>query len=84
MHPPNRPNDREVFVPHAMSWPVPEAFKWRSDGEVSARWALEGRKGSPPPRPRMTTVALELIGAATAPPLAMEPRGSIDGEPSEG
>jgi len=62
-HPPNRPNDREVVVPHRMNWPIPPNLAWRSDSEVSAKWAEEGRKGSPPPRPRMTTVPLERIGA---------------------
>lgn len=61
-HPPNRPNDREVVVPHNMDWPLPEALAWRSDSEVSARWRQEGRKGSPPSRPNMTTVPLDKIG----------------------
>lgn len=69
-HPPNRPNDREVVVPHRVSWPLPEALKWRSDGEVAARWAQEGRKGGPPPRPEpMTTVALERFGKEEPPPV---------------
>lgn len=55
-HPPNRPNDREVVVPHRVEWPIPPSLEWRSDGEVSARWTLEKRKGSPPPRPKMTTI----------------------------
>jgi len=57
-HPPNRPNDREVVVPHRASWPIPAALKPRSDAEVAAAWAREGRKGSPPPRPRLSTVDL--------------------------
>jgi len=61
-HPPNRPNDREVVVPHRMSWAIPEYLRWRSDGEVAARWQQEGRKGSPPPRPEMTTVPLAQFG----------------------
>ena len=61
-HPPNRPNDREVVVPHRMSWPLPPELKWRSDGEVASRWQAEGRKGSPPRRPKMTTVPLAKIG----------------------
>lgn len=59
MNPPNRPDDREVVVPHRIGWPIPAALKWRSDGEVAARWAEEKRKGAPPPRPRMTTIPLE-------------------------
>jgi hypothetical protein len=56
MHPPSRPNDRETVVPHRLAWPLPAELKPRSDGEVAARWAREGRKGSPPARPRMSTV----------------------------
>lgn len=58
-HPPNRPNDRETVVPHSLDWPIPAQLRWRSDGEVAARWSAEGRKGSPPPRPKMTTIPLE-------------------------
>lgn len=61
-HPPARPNDREVVVPHNMDWPILPALAWKSDGEVAARWAQEGRKGSPPSRPKMTTVPLDKIG----------------------
>ncbi len=73
MHPPNRPNDREVVVPHSMSWPLPPELKWRSDGEVAARWAHEGRKGSPPPRPQMSTVDVEMIGKVEPPPIVEPP-----------
>lgn len=59
LHPPSRPNDREVVVPHRLAWPLPAALKPRSDGEVAARWAKEGRKGSPPRRPRLSTVKLD-------------------------
>lgn len=62
-HPPNRPNDREVVVPHRMSWPLPEYLQPRSDAQVRARWHQEGRKGSPPPRPKMSTVDRSKIGA---------------------
>lgn len=58
MHPPNRPNDRETVVPHRVTWPLPKALEPKSDAEVAARWAKEGRKGSPPPRPLMSTVDL--------------------------
>lgn len=62
MHPPNRPNDREIVTPHRIVWPIPAALAWRSDGEVAAAWKRNGRKGSPPPRPKMTTVPLEKFG----------------------
>jgi hypothetical protein len=58
MHPPARPNDRETVVPHRIGWPLPASLKPRSDAEVAARWRAEGRKGSPPPRPRLSTVDL--------------------------
>jgi len=61
MAPPNRPNDRETVVPHRIHWPVPIALRPRSDAEVSARWAAEGRKGSPPPRPKMSTVDMAAL-----------------------
>jgi len=62
-HPPNRPNDREVVVPHRVSWPIPGELQPRSDGDVAACWAREKRKGGPPPRPKMTTIPLEKFGA---------------------
>jgi hypothetical protein len=62
MHPPNRPNDREVVVPHRMVWPIPDFLSPRSDGEVIARWRKEKRKGSPPPRPLMSTVDRNQFG----------------------
>lgn len=62
MHPPNRPNDREVVVPHNIAWPIPAELAWKTDAEVASRWREMGRKGSPPMRPRMTTVPLEQIG----------------------
>jgi hypothetical protein len=58
MHPPDRPNDRSVVVPHRLAWPLPAELKPKSDGEIAARWAAEGRKGSPPARPRISTVPL--------------------------
>lgn len=60
--PPARPNDREIVVPHRISWPIPESLAWRTDAEVAARWAEGGRRGSPPSRPKMTTVDLSLFG----------------------
>lgn len=58
MAPPARPNDREVVVPHRIGWPLPAGLKPRGAGEVAARWRAEGRKGSPPPRPLLSTVDL--------------------------
>ena len=55
-HPPNRPNDREIVVPHRISWPLPPYLQPRDDAEVLARWMKEKRKGSPPKRPKMSTV----------------------------
>jgi hypothetical protein len=63
-HPPNRPNDREIVVPHRISWAIPPSLKWRDDSEVHARWTADGNKGSPPPRPKMTTVPLDQFGKA--------------------
>lgn len=60
--PPNRPNDREVVVPHRIAWPIPSELGWRSDGEVAAAWKRERRKGGPPGRPQMTTVPLSRFG----------------------
>lgn len=55
-HPPNRPNDREVVVPQRLAWPLQPTLYPKSDAEVFARWAMEKRKGSPPPRPLMSTL----------------------------
>jgi hypothetical protein len=60
--PPNRPNDREVVVPHRISWPIPDELAWRSDAEVAAAWKRDRRKGSPSGRPLMTTVELARFG----------------------
>jgi hypothetical protein len=61
-HPPNRPNDREVVVPHRKSWAIPPELAWRGDGEVMAAWRRDRRKGAPPGRPEMTTVPLSEFG----------------------
>jgi hypothetical protein len=61
-HPPNRPNDREIVVPHRMSWPIPRHLEWKTNEQVAARWKFEGRRGKPPHRPLMTTVPREQIG----------------------
>lgn len=61
-HPPNRPNDREIIINHRISWPIPKQLAWKTDAEVLARWRQEKRKGSPPPRPTMTTIELSQFG----------------------
>jgi len=65
-HPPDRPNDRAVVVPHRISWPIPDYLEPRSDSEVEARWRLEGRKGSHPARPNMSTIDRKLFGKEEA------------------
>lgn len=58
--PPDRPRDRATIVSHRLSWgPPPANLKWKSMGEIAARWALEGRKTAMPARPLMTTVPLD-------------------------
>lgn len=66
-HPPNRPNDREIVVPHRISWPLPPYLKQREDAEVLARWVKEKRKGAPPPRPKMTSVDIKRFGKDSPP-----------------
>lgn len=61
-HPANRPNDREVVLPHRIAWPISPELEWRSDAEVVAAWQRSRRKGAPPPRPKMTTVDLKRFG----------------------
>ena len=60
--PPDRPNDREIVVPHRIAWPIPAELRPRGMGEVVARWRREGRKGSPPGQPLLSTVPLERFG----------------------
>lgn len=62
MTPPNRPNDREVVVFHRMAWPIPDELKPVSDSEYEARFAEQNKKGSPPERPKMSTVPLSAFG----------------------
>lgn len=62
MHPPNRPNDREVVVPHRIAWPIPDYLAPKSDAAVMQRWMQEGRTGSPPPRPLLSTVPRSSFG----------------------
>lgn len=61
-HPPDRPNDREIVVPHRIAWPIPAHLEPRGAGEVSARWVKQGRKGGHPPIPRRSTVPIESFG----------------------
>jgi len=61
-NPPNRPKDREIVVPHRISWPIPDYLTWRTDGEVMARYREQRKKGSPGARPLMTTVPLDKFG----------------------
>jgi len=61
-HPPNRPNDREIVVPHRMRWPIPKALQPKSDAECMARWRQEGRKGPMPSRSKYSTVDVTLFG----------------------
>jgi hypothetical protein len=83
-HPPNRPNDREIVVPHRVSWPLPPYLKQRADGEIAARWKKEKRKGPVPPRPNMTTIPLELFGNVPPPKVKeTEARAPRERVPSE-
>lgn len=61
-HPPNRPNDREVVVPHRISWPIPKNLRPKSEDEVVARYMMFRKRGSPGPRPVMSTVPLGKFG----------------------
>jgi len=61
-HPPNRPNDREVVIIHRIAWPIPPYLKWKTNGEVVARYYKQRKSGSPGPRPLMTTIPLERFG----------------------
>ncbi len=79
-HPPARPNDREIVVPHHVSWVIPDYLKAKSDGEVLARWMFEGRKTEMPARPLMTTVPLDSFGK---PPTKKDEDGN-EIEPTEG
>jgi hypothetical protein len=83
-HPPNRPNDREIVVPHRISWPLPPYLKQRDDGEVLARWVKEKRKGAPPPRPKMSSVDPKRFGNEKPPGVreteARAPRAQVPPE----
>ena len=71
MNPPARPNDREIVVPHRVSWPIPAYLVPKKRGAVVARWAYEGRKGSPPPTPLDSTIPRGQFGR-TPPPQVEE------------
>lgn len=77
--PPDRPNDRASVVPHREGWPIPAGLAWKSAGDIAAAWAREGRKGSPPGRPKMTTVDLKKFQPWAAP--ADEPKPEPQPEP---
>lgn len=65
LHPPDRPLDRGILVPHRVSWPIPPYLVWRDAADILKAWRRDGRKGSPPPRPLMTTVPLNQFGRAS-------------------
>jgi hypothetical protein len=44
LHPPNRPNDREIVLAHRLSWPVPPALRPRDTGAVRQRYERQGGK----------------------------------------
>lgn len=79
-HPPDRPNDRGIVVPHRISWPIPPYLQWKEPAQIAMRWRAEGRKGPPPERPLMTTVDLQLFGKQEPPKLA---KGSESSESEE-
>lgn len=69
-HPPNRPNDREIVVPHRISWPLPDYLEPRSESEAEQAWSSKiqdpgSRGGIPPSFGRswpMSTVPREQFG----------------------
>lgn len=67
MHPPARPNDREIVVPHRIAWPIPKYLAPKKRGEVVARWAKEKRKGRCPPTPLITTIPFNQFGREPEP-----------------
>jgi hypothetical protein len=64
MAPPNRPNDRGALVNWRTDWPIPAEMKPVSDEMVMSAWVRERRKGSPPPRPKMSTIPAKEFGAS--------------------
>lgn len=69
-HPPNRPNDREIVVPHRISWPLPGELEPRDPSEAEMAWSSKvknpgARGGSIPNFARswpMSTVPREKFG----------------------
>jgi hypothetical protein len=62
VHPPNRPNDRELVLAHRLSWAIPPALRPRGTAEVQARAEKQGVKF--PGRPSvMSTVPLGRFAA---------------------
>jgi hypothetical protein len=83
-HPPNRPNDREIVVPHRISWPIPAGMRALDNSAVAARWRLEGNKRAVPPRPLMTTVPFALFGKTPPPQIERQQEdSSTDGNEND-
>lgn len=62
-HPPARPNDREIVVPHRIAWKIPEYLRQLPLKAVAQRWSVfERRKTQMPDRPEMTTIPLDEFG----------------------
>jgi hypothetical protein len=61
MTPPNRPNDREVVVAHRMSWPVPAAFRPKSDADVQREYEKQKLKYHGRPAVMSTSRMPELL-----------------------
>jgi hypothetical protein len=68
-HPPNRPNDREIVVPHRISWPISPMMVPVPISSTLARWKLEGHKKPMPPIPLITTVPFNRFGKVAPPKL---------------
>lgn len=60
--PPNRPNDREVVVPHRIAWPIPPYLEPKSDDAVMAAYRRQRKTGGPGARPVMSTVPRSRFG----------------------
>lgn len=63
MHPPNRPNDREIVLAHRLSWAIPPALRPKGTGEVQARAMRQGAKRFPGRPSVMSTVPLSRFAA---------------------
>lgn len=62
LHPPDRPNDRALVIPHRIVWPLPPYLAWYDAGVIAQRWLAAGNKQRMPARPLMTTVPLDQFG----------------------